>query len=274
MSFLLEPGMIGRDAPLPPAQKTNPGRETPSGSHRVVYYKKSTQKSRNNLAENFICREKTGTKGGKGKPGAQIAHYFLQCYNAIFENLEVAMSDFYKCSMCGKTVKIIAAGKGQILCCDQPLAVLANFKSVQEVLDFAIEKEEEAKQFYLEWSEKLENKALREQFVLFAGEENKHREKLLRVKSGSTFKPAAKKVTDLKIVDYLVDITPTPEMDYQEALIVAMRREKASFKLYSDLAAMADDEGLRETFLALAQEEAKHKLRLETEYEKEIYSEN
>jgi desulfoferrodoxin-like iron-binding protein len=184
------------------------------------------------------------------------------------------MTDFYKCSICGKIVKVIAEGKGQLVCCGEPMSVLANFKSVQEVLDFAIEKEEEARQFYLEWSKKLENKALREQFVLFAGEEKNHKEKLQRVKSGSTFKPAAKQVTDLKIVDYLVDIVPTPEMDYQEALIVAMRREKASFKFYNDLAAMADDEPLRETFLALAQEEAKHKLRLETWYEKEIYTEN
>ncbi|MBE0664574.1 MAG: rubrerythrin, partial [Candidatus Aminicenantes bacterium] len=82
------------------------------------------------------------------------------------------------------------------------------------------------------------------------------------------------RVTDLKIVDYLVDILPTPDMDYQEALIVAMRREKASFKFYNDLAAMAEDEPMRETFLDLAQEEAKHKLRLETWYEKEIYTEN
>ncbi len=184
------------------------------------------------------------------------------------------MSEFYKCANCGKIVKVIAEGKGQLVCCGQPMTQLSNFKSVDEVLDFAIEKEEEARQFYLEWAGKLENKSLREQFVQFAGEENKHKEKLQRVKSGSTFKPAAKQVTDLKIVDYLVDIVPTPEMDYQEALIVAMRREKASFKLYSDLAAMAQDEGLRETFLALAQEEAKHKLRLETWYEKEIYTEN
>ncbi len=184
------------------------------------------------------------------------------------------MSEFYKCAICGKIVKVIAEGRGQLVCCDQPMGMISHFKSVNEVLDFAIEKEEEARLFYLEWAKKLENKALSEQFVLFAGEENKHKEKLQRVRSGSTFKPAAKQVTDLKIVDYLVDITPTPDMDYQEALIVAMRREKASFKLYNDLAAMAEDEGLRETFLALAQEEAKHKLRLETEYEKEIYTEN
>jgi desulfoferrodoxin-like iron-binding protein len=190
------------------------------------------------------------------------------------KNLEVAMTDFYKCSACGKTVKVVAPGKGQIICCDQPMNVLANFKSVHEILDFAIEKEEEARQFYLEWSGKLENKGLREQFVQFAAEENKHKEKLQRVKSGSTFKPSAKQVTDLKIVDYLVDIVPTPDMDYQEALIVAMRREKASFKFYNDLAAMAGDEAMRDTFLALAQEEAKHKLRLETWYEKDIYTEN
>jgi desulfoferrodoxin-like iron-binding protein len=184
------------------------------------------------------------------------------------------MSEFFKCAICGKIVKVIAEGKGQLVCCGQPMDVVSTFKAVNEILDFAIEKEEEARQFYLDWSKKLENKALAEQFVLFAGEENKHKEKLLRVKAGSTFKPDAKQVTDLKIVDYLVDIVPAPEMDYQEALIVAMRREKASFKLYSDLAAMAGDEGLRDTFLALAQEEAKHKLRLETVYEKEIYSEN
>ena len=184
------------------------------------------------------------------------------------------MSEFFKCARCGKIVKVIADGKGQLVCCGQPMDMISTFKSVNEVLDFAIEKEEEARQFYLEWADKLDNQALAEQFVLFAGEENKHKEKLQRVKGGSTFKPAARQVTDLKIVDYLVDITPTPEMDYQEALIVAMRREKASFKLYSDLAAMAQDEGLRDTFLALAQEEAKHKLRLETVYEKEIYSKN
>jgi desulfoferrodoxin-like iron-binding protein len=184
------------------------------------------------------------------------------------------MSEFYKCALCGKIVKVIAEGKGELVCCGQPMDMLSTFKSVSEVLDFAIEKEEEARQFYLEWSKKLENPNLRAEFVIFAGEENKHKEKLQRVKSGSTFKPSAKQVTDLKIVDYLVDIVATPGMDYQEALIVAMRREKASFKFYNDLAAMAEDESLRQTFLALAQEEAKHKLRLETEYEKEIYSEN
>jgi rubrerythrin len=44
--------------------------------------------------------------------------------------------------------------------------------------------------------------------------------------------------------------------------------------MYTDLAATVDDESLRETFLALAQEEAKHKLRFEVEYDDVIMQEN
>jgi len=72
----------------------------------------------------------------------------------------------------------------------------------------------------------------------------------------------------------LVDVHSTPDMSYQQALIIAMQREKASFNLYNNLEAIADDEDLRSTFLALAQGEAKHKLRLETIYDERILTEN
>jgi desulfoferrodoxin-like iron-binding protein len=192
------------------------------------------------------------------------------------------MNDFYKCKSCEKLVKVINEGTGDLVCCGSPMKMLSGFASVNEILDFAIEKEQEASQFYADWAKKLTSPnldpdqlfLLRDMFEQFAAEELKHREKLIRVQAGSPFQPSAKQVTDLKIVDYLVDIMPFPNMDYQEALIIAMKREKASLKLYSDLAEIAGPEDLRSLFAALAQEEAKHKLRLETEYEKEIYSEN
>ena len=192
------------------------------------------------------------------------------------------MNDFYKCKSCEKLVKVINEGTGELFCCGSPMKMLSGFASVNEILDFAIEKEQEASQFYADWAKKLTSPnldpdqlfLLREMFEQFAQEELKHREKLIRVQAGSPFQPSVRQVTDLKIVDYLVDIAPFPNMDYQEALIIAMKREKASLKLYSDLAEVAGPEDLRSLFTALAQEEAKHKLRLETEYEKEIYSEN
>ena len=80
-------------------------------------------------------------------------------------------------------------------------------------------------------------------------------------------------VVDLRIADYLVDVPASPGLDYRSALVLAMKKEKAAFKLYSDLAAGADDENVRATFLALAQEEARHKLRFELEYD-DLLAEN
>jgi len=184
------------------------------------------------------------------------------------------MSDFFKCTACGRMVKEIYEGRGELSCCGRAMIQLGEFKSVDELLAYAIEKEVEAREFYLEWAGKLATPHLQEVFRSFAAEEDKHREKLERVKAGSLFRPSARPITDLRIVDYLVDLVPTPGMDYQEALIIAMKREKASFRLYNDLSQLATDESLKATFLALAQEEAKHKLRLETEYETDIYGEN
>ena len=184
------------------------------------------------------------------------------------------MTDFYKCADCARIIKVIQEGHGQLSCCGKPMKPLANFESVENILKFAIEKEAEAHDFYVEWAGKVGPAHLKQLFLTFAAEEQKHKEKLERAAKGSTFQPTDTKVADLKIVDYMVDITPTPDMDYQEALILAMRREKASFKLYSDLAAMSGGTDLQAMFTALAQEEAKHKLRMETEYEKDIYREN
>jgi rubrerythrin len=79
---------------------------------------------------------------------------------------------------------------------------------------------------------------------------------------------------DLKIGEYLVDVDPEAELNYQKALILAMKREKASFRLYMDISDGTDDLKMKEIFRSLAQEEAKHKLRFEVEYDDVILAEN
>jgi desulfoferrodoxin-like iron-binding protein len=180
------------------------------------------------------------------------------------------MAEYYKCEKCDTFVKIIDRGKGSLTCCGTPMALVDEFKTPDDVLDFAIVKEQEAHDFYLYWSQKIDVKWIQEVFKVFANEEMKHKELLLKAKQGEMLKKSSTSVTDLKIVDYLVDISPTPDMDYQHALIVAMKREKASFKLYSDLVRMTSDMGVAETLQALAQEEARHKLKLETLYDEEV----
>lgn len=145
---------------------------------------------------------------------------------------------------------------------------------IDEILNFAIEREEEAAAFYAELAGKAEHKHLASLLLSFAAEELGHKAKLLAVKGGKRFAPKPGKVMDLKIADYMVDVKPSPTMSYQEILIVAMKNEKAAFRLYTDLAATADDPAVQQTFLALAQEEAKHKLRFELEYDERVLDEN
>lgn len=147
-------------------------------------------------------------------------------------------------------------------------------KSVDEILDFAIGREQAAHDFYMDLAKKMEARGMKEIFVQFAGEELGHKAKLAAIKEGKRLLPSAEKVMNLKIAEYTVDVDPNEELDYQRALIVAMKREKSSYKLYSDLAASVDDEGLAQTFQALAQEEAKHKLRFEIEYDDAVLTEN
>jgi rubrerythrin len=111
-------------------------------------------------------------------------------------------------------------------------------------------------------------------FSDFAKEEEGHKRKLLDVKAGKQLAPVEKKVIDLKIGDYLVDVEPSSHMDYQQALILAMKKEKKAFKMYTDLASIADNDNVRNLFSALAQEEAKHKLRFEIEYDDFVMTEN
>jgi len=152
---------------------------------------------------------------------------------------------------------------------------MATYESVDEILDFAIQNEQEAHDFYMQLAQNMTRPAMKEIFEQFAHEELGHKAKLEDVKAGGALKAAEGKIRSLGIADYVVGgAEPSPQMTYQEALIVAMNAEKRAFKLYNGLAASTDDPGLRELFLGLAQEEAKHKLRFEIEYDEYILTEN
>ncbi len=148
------------------------------------------------------------------------------------------------------------------------------FDSVDKILDFAIQKEQDAADFYTDLADKMEVEYMKTIFSQFAGEEKGHKAKLIAVKGGKRMLTAEKRVQDLKIGDNLVDIELTSDLGYQEALILAMKAEKAAFRLYNDLAVATDDGDLKQMFLSLAQEEAKHKLRFEIEYDDHVLTEN
>jgi rubrerythrin len=139
--------------------------------------------------------------------------------------------------------------------------------TVDKILDFAIGQEENAARVYTDLAGRMEHQHMKDIFLGFAEEEKGHKEKLLTVKAGKQMVSCAERVMDLKIGDYLQDVGLSSNLSFQDALIVAMKAEKAAFRLYQDLASATDDMKLKSVLLGLAQEEAKHKLRFELEYD-------
>ncbi len=151
---------------------------------------------------------------------------------------------------------------------------MEQWTSVDEILDFAIGQEEEAAQFYTDLAGRVERPWMSEIFRQFAGEEEGHKRKLQEIKAGKRLAPAKEKILDLKMSDYLVDVKPSAKMDYQDALLLAMKKEKKAFLMYTNLAELSPDNEIKIVFQMLAQEEAKHKLRFEVEYDDHVMTEN
>jgi rubrerythrin len=143
---------------------------------------------------------------------------------------------------------------------------MTKFKSIDEVLDFAISREIEAQAFYLKLADMVETPEMAKVFSDLASKELEHKEKLKAVKAGQ-ISIDEENVGNLGITDHVKSVEPHAKMSYVDMLIVGMKKEETSRKLYSDLANLAQNQDLKEIFLKLAQEEAEHKLRFEIEYD-------
>jgi rubrerythrin len=145
------------------------------------------------------------------------------------------------------------------------------FENLDAILEFAIEKEIEAAQFYDDCSEMESLSGSRDMLKEFAVEERKHQAMLEDFKDGvikeeiSDYK--LKWITDIKRSDFAVNMEYSPGMAYHELLMLAMKREEKALKLYNDMLDKAESDQEQKVFKILCQEEAKHKLALEKMYD-------
>jgi rubrerythrin len=146
-----------------------------------------------------------------------------------------------------------------------------NFKNLEEILDFAINKEIEAAEFYTHLSQEESFSGSGKMFEEFAREERKHQKMLAEFKTrgitASTQDYRFKWITDIKRSNYVVDLEYQKGMGYNEILMLAMKREEKALKLYNEFLEQTDTKESKKLFKILCQEEAKHKLALETMYD-------
>jgi rubrerythrin len=151
---------------------------------------------------------------------------------------------------------------------------MKEFNSLDDILNFAMKNEQEAVDFYSRLAKNSKGEEMKTVFEEFAQEEVKHKARLQKIQDEGAFAFKKEEVMDLNISDYIVPTVPHPDMSYPEALTLAMAKEKAAFKLYMRLSSKVADAGLQSVFMDLAQEESKHKLRFELEYDEHVLREN
>ncbi len=151
---------------------------------------------------------------------------------------------------------------------------MREFKSTEEILDFAIGEEQSAADFYTNLAAQVKSPSVRKMFLEFSEEELQHKNKLENIKMGSLEYLPIENVADLGLGEILVDVAPTSGMDYQDALILAMKKEKAAYQMYTLLAGVASDPAIRGLLTGLANQEANHKLRFEIEYDEHVLTED
>ncbi len=146
--------------------------------------------------------------------------------------------------------------------------------TVDEILDYAIDQEQEAADFYEDVAQRAETAGMKKMLLDFSEEEKRHKKILQTVKAGEHELSPEQEILDLKISDYLVEVEVSENISYQDALIIAMKKERAAYELYSDMAAKIPESNLKEVLTGLAKEEAKHKLFFEAQYDEHVLTDN
>jgi len=149
--------------------------------------------------------------------------------------------------------------------------VQMNFESLDDILDFAIEKEHMAVRFYEDAASEESMSGVIEMLKELADEERKHVRMLTELKKKGavhgTDRYKYKWIPDMKRSDYIADVTYQKGMSYHQILMVAIKNEEKALKLYNELLAKAEDEDAQKLFKIFCQEEARHKLMFETMYD-------
>lgn len=153
---------------------------------------------------------------------------------------------------------------------------LNNFNSIETILDFAINKEIEAQEAYLSYAGKTERRGLRKLLMSMVDQEKEHEKRLKELKSGTALGTVFQGIgtEDIKISDYTVDADFSPDMDYQDFLLLVIKREDKSYKLYQWFMTKTVNEEVKLLFKQLAEEEKKHKAWAQDRYDLEILSDN
>jgi rubrerythrin len=144
--------------------------------------------------------------------------------------------------------------------------------SLDEILRFAIRKEADAAAFYKMAADRS-NPGVKKTFKELAKEEEGHKKKLEGFDLKKIEKIKLKPTKGLGMSEIMEDVPFSSDMSYAELLLMAIKNEEKSQRLYLSTEKMVTEPKLKKFLLILAQEESTHKEKLEKIYDDEILTE-
>jgi len=146
------------------------------------------------------------------------------------------------------------------------------YQELKDIINFAIEKEQESVDFYKSLLAMVKSHAVAEAIRNIVKMEERHKASLEKLDIMACARQLRKQAVHLRIVDYVVEEKPRPEMTLQDLLNIAMHRESKSIELYTDLSKLfAKDE--KQLFENLAAEESRHTHAFESKWIAEVAAE-
>ena len=145
---------------------------------------------------------------------------------------------------------------------------------VKEFINKAAEEEEKSYKFYMDAIDLTNDASAKVWLRELADEEIKHKEMLQNFDTSEVTKFEPGEIHDLHITEFLIDKDVTDIKDFQDVLIVAMKKEQKAYNFYVSMAQSSDNEDMRNLCKILAQEELKHKHKIELYYDDIVFREN
>jgi len=145
------------------------------------------------------------------------------------------------------------------------------FETIRDLLTFAISKERASQQFYRDLAMQMKDHAAQKIFHAIGQQEEKHEEalKLEVLKQGFSLSENSEAVSgkDTEWQEQSALDQEALHMNYMDALMVAIQKERAAFQLYTQMIAMTQEPQFRRILMGLAEEEMRHVIRFEREYD-------
>jgi len=143
-------------------------------------------------------------------------------------------------------------------------------KTLNDLLEAAINDEIAAQQYYLEAMEKTSNAKLKEFFKSLASEEKGHERILSGVKEMGIYdgslpvdEDSVQKIEGAHIIP---NEEPIVEMSLEKAMEVAMKKENKASEVYGQMEQTSTQEELKKLFSSLSSDERRHSIQIDEHY--------